>query len=87
MNMKVVNHALCVGDIRIVGVSSSSVFLIGDTEQIVCSSIFDTPPESVIVGPGAMHLEAEEEEEAEGQGEGGQEGGGINLLEAAGDGA
>ncbi|WP_179232892.1 spore gernimation protein GerPD [Paenibacillus rigui] len=51
MNFQVTNKALCVGEIRVLGVSSSSVFLIGDTEQIICSSIFDTPPESVIVGP------------------------------------
>ncbi|TDF98140.1 spore gernimation protein GerPD [Paenibacillus piri] len=50
MNFQVTNKSLCVGDVRVVGVSSSSVFLIGDTEQIICSSIFDTPPESVIVG-------------------------------------
>jgi spore germination protein PD len=50
MNIQVTNKSLCVGDIRIIGVASSSVVLIGDTESIVCSSIFDTPPESVIVG-------------------------------------
>jgi spore germination protein PD len=50
MNFQVINKALCVGDIRIIGVASSSVFLIGDTESIVCSSIYDTPPESIIVG-------------------------------------
>ncbi|MEK3722255.1 spore gernimation protein GerPD [Paenibacillus sp. FSL H8-0034] len=51
MNFHVTNHALCVGDVRIIGVSSSSVFLIGDTQTIVCSSIFDTPPEAVSSGP------------------------------------
>ncbi|SFL44403.1 spore germination protein PD [Paenibacillus sp. 1_12] len=51
MNFHVTNKALCVGDIRIIGVSSSSVFLIGDTQNIICSSIFDTPPESVSSGP------------------------------------
>jgi len=50
MNFQVTNRELCVGEVRIVGVSISSVFLIGDTEQIVLSSIFDTPPESLIVG-------------------------------------
>jgi spore germination protein PD len=51
MKMTVVNKGLQVGNIKIIGVSSSSVFLIGDTETISCSSVFDTPPESLIVGP------------------------------------
>jgi spore germination protein PD len=51
MNFTVVNKEICVGDIRIIGVSSSSVFIVGDTEVIHCYSLFDTPPESLIVGP------------------------------------
>ncbi len=51
MNFTVVNRNLQVGNIRIIGVSSSSVFLIGDTNTISLSSVFDTPPESLIVGP------------------------------------
>ncbi|KRF01715.1 spore gernimation protein GerPD [Paenibacillus sp. Soil766] len=50
-NLHVQNKQICVGDIRIVGVSSASVFLIGDTEVISLSSMFDTPPESVIIAP------------------------------------
>ncbi len=49
--LHVVNKGLQVGNIRIVGVSSSSVVLIGDTRTIQCASMFDTPPESLIVGP------------------------------------
>ncbi|WLR51519.1 spore gernimation protein GerPD [Bacillus tianshenii] len=51
MNFHVVNRELCVGNLDIVGVSSSSIVLIGDTEQICLSSLFDTPPESLIIGP------------------------------------
>lgn len=51
MNFTVVNKDIQVGDINIVGVSTSSVFLIGDTKTIALSSIFDTPPESLIIGP------------------------------------
>ncbi|MEF3302029.1 spore gernimation protein GerPD [Paenibacillus sp. GYB003] len=51
MNVQVENKQLCVGLIRITGVASSSVVLIGDTNQITLSSIFDTPPESLIIGP------------------------------------
>ena len=50
MNFTVVNRGLQVGAIRIIAVSSSSVFLIGDTNTISLSTTFDTPPEALIVG-------------------------------------
>ncbi|OPH59357.1 spore gernimation protein GerPD [Paenibacillus ferrarius] len=50
-NLNVENKQLFVGDVRIIGVSSSSIFLIGDTEVVSLSSMFDTPPESVIISP------------------------------------
>lgn len=51
MNFSVVNKEINVGNIQIVGVSTSSVFLIGDTRTISLASAFDTPPESLIIGP------------------------------------
>ena len=51
MNFTVVNHNVSVGNINMKGVSASSIFLIGDTDSISLSSMFDTPPESLIVGP------------------------------------
>ncbi|WP_078435248.1 spore gernimation protein GerPD [Metabacillus halosaccharovorans] len=51
MIFTVVNRNIEVGNIRVVGVASSSVFLIGDTQTISLSTIFDTPPESLIIGP------------------------------------
>ncbi|WP_141433159.1 spore gernimation protein GerPD [Bacillus sp. 03113] len=51
MNFQVYNRDLQVGTIRILGVSSSSLFMIGDTQSIQLASIFDTPPESLIIGP------------------------------------
>lgn len=51
MNYTVVNKDLNVGIVRVMSVSSSSVFLIGDTNTISLSSIFDTPPEAVVIGP------------------------------------
>jgi spore germination protein PD len=51
LNFHVVNKQIAVGDVRILGVAASSVFLIGDTEVISLSSMADTPPESVILGP------------------------------------
>lgn len=51
MNFTVVNKEIHVGYIDIVGVSTSSVFIIGDAKTISMASAFDTPPESLIIGP------------------------------------
>ena len=51
MNFSVTNKEISVGQIDIIGVAAASVVLVGDTEVITCSSAFDTPPESLIVGP------------------------------------
>lgn len=50
MILNVVNRGLSVGSIEIVGIATSSVLLVGDCEKIGNASIFDTPPESLIVG-------------------------------------
>lgn len=50
MIFEVHNWGLNVGNIQVSGVSSSSVLLIGDNEEIKLTSYFDTPPESLIVG-------------------------------------
>jgi spore germination protein PD len=46
----VVNQGLQVGSIEILGVSSSSLLQVGDNDNVALYSMFDTPPESVIVG-------------------------------------
>ncbi|UTR10082.1 spore gernimation protein GerPD [Evansella sp. LMS18] len=51
MNFTVVNHHLSVNSVRVIGVSSSSLFMVGDSDCINLSSVFDTPPESLIIGP------------------------------------
>lgn len=51
MNLTVINKELSVNDIKITGIASSAIFLIGDSQFITLSSIFDTPPESLIIGP------------------------------------
>jgi spore germination protein PD len=51
MNFEVMNRELCVGSIQVLGVSSSSVLMVGDTNSIQLTSLFDTPPESLIIGP------------------------------------
>lgn len=51
MNYQVYNRDLCVGNIRVLGVSSSSLLMVGDTETIQLAATFDTPAESLLVGP------------------------------------
>ncbi|PLR78887.1 spore gernimation protein GerPD [Bacillus sp. V3-13] len=51
MNFHVLNREICVGDIRVIGVSSSSLLMVGDAESIQLASAFDTPLESLIIGP------------------------------------
>ena len=51
MNFEVVNREICVGNIQVIGVSSSSFLMVGDTNSIQLTSLFDTPPESLIIGP------------------------------------
>ncbi|MFD2671749.1 spore gernimation protein GerPD [Marinicrinis sediminis] len=51
MKLEVTNHEIQVGDVNIIGISTSSVFLIGDTDCIQLTSAFDTPAESLLIGP------------------------------------
>ncbi|KAA9027512.1 spore gernimation protein GerPD [Niallia endozanthoxylica] len=51
MIFEVVNRELCVGTIHVTGISSSSLLMVGDTNSIQLTSLFDTPPESLIIGP------------------------------------
>ncbi|EIT87238.1 Spore germination protein [Fictibacillus macauensis ZFHKF-1] len=50
MNFKVVNRQLSIGDVNIMGVSLSSVLLIGDAHTIDSSAFFDTPSTSLVIG-------------------------------------
>lgn len=51
MIFEVYNRDLCVDNIHIIGVSSSSLVMVGDTQTIQLASTFDTPAESLIIGP------------------------------------
>lgn len=51
MNFHVYNRELAVGSIRIMAVASSSMLLVGDSQTIQLASNFDTPAESLIIGP------------------------------------
>nr|WP_295971200.1 spore gernimation protein GerPD [uncultured Bacillus sp.] len=51
MNYEVVNRDICVGQIRVDAVASSSLLMVGDSDTIQLTSLFDTPPESLIIGP------------------------------------
>nr|WP_281891079.1 spore gernimation protein GerPD [Paenibacillus sp. YYML68] len=60
MRLQVINHTLQVGSIRTEGVASASLLLVGDAHTISLSSVFDTPPESVIIGSAALQPKIEE---------------------------
>ncbi|HTG71685.1 MAG TPA: spore gernimation protein GerPD [Candidatus Udaeobacter sp.] len=62
-NFSVINHQLSVGQIEILGISSASMLQVGDTDTVSLYSMFDTPPESVIVGPMAPLPMPEEAED------------------------
>ena len=51
MNFNVYNRDIHVGNIKIVGVASSSLLMVGDAETIQLAATFDTPAESLIIGP------------------------------------
>ncbi|WP_188455259.1 spore gernimation protein GerPD [Virgibacillus oceani] len=50
MNIEVHNWGLNVGNVGIDNIAASSIFLIGDNDEIVLSSFFDTPPEAFTIG-------------------------------------
>ncbi|MCQ6281004.1 spore gernimation protein GerPD [Bacillus sp. EB600] len=51
MIFEVYNRDICVDSIRVIGVASSSLLMVGDTQTIQLMSTFDTPAESLIIGP------------------------------------
>lgn len=59
IHFHVVNHCLSVGGIDVLGVSSASMLQVGDNDYVALYSMFDTPPESVIIGPLAPMPEPE----------------------------
>ncbi|MFD1039007.1 spore gernimation protein GerPD [Virgibacillus byunsanensis] len=50
MNIEVHNWGLDVGNVEIDAITASSVFLIGDNEEINLASFYDTPPEAFAIG-------------------------------------
>jgi spore germination protein PD len=51
MIFEVYNRDICVDSIQVIGVASSSLLMVGDTQTIQLATTFDTPPESLIIGP------------------------------------
>ena len=49
--LHVTNGPVNIGAIRVIGMSSSASLLVGDADSLNLYSFFDTPPESLIVGP------------------------------------
>jgi spore germination protein PD len=48
---QIYNRDICVTNIDVGGVSSSSLLMVGDVQTIQLASTFDTPAESLIIGP------------------------------------
>lgn len=51
MIFQIYNRDICVTNINVDGVSSSSLLMVGDVQTIQLASTFDTPAESLIIGP------------------------------------
>ncbi|KKO51345.1 hypothetical protein XI25_26670 [Paenibacillus sp. DMB20] len=51
MKMNVINKELQVGSIKVLSISGSSVFLIGDTHNMNCSSVFESSGENQELEP------------------------------------
>ncbi|HLO12987.1 MAG TPA: spore gernimation protein GerPD [Pseudoneobacillus sp.] len=51
MIFQIYNRDICVSNIEVGGVSSSSLLMVGDAQTIQLASTFDTPAESLIIGP------------------------------------
>lgn len=49
--MKVNNESIRVGDLEIESMGSSSLAIVGDTDQITSTSVFDTPADSLVFNP------------------------------------
>ena len=45
--LEVTNREIMIGNINVLGVASSSLILVGDTEVVTLSSMLDAPPEAV----------------------------------------
>ncbi len=48
MKLNVSNNQLSVGSIKVLSISSSSLFLVGDTQVVTCSSVSDIPLDSLV---------------------------------------
>lgn len=51
MKMTVTNKKIAVDSVEVRSVLNSSLFLVGDSDIITCSFLFDTPADSLVFGP------------------------------------
>lgn len=63
MNVRIRNRKINVGNVKVEGVGSSSLFLIGDAEVITSASVFDTPADSLIYSPRVPYFRVQKEAE------------------------
>ncbi|GED70657.1 hypothetical protein BRE01_43590 [Brevibacillus reuszeri] len=50
LNMRVNNKKIAVEEVEIPEATKASLILIGDADVITCSSVFDTPEDSLFIG-------------------------------------
>lgn len=50
MIYNVTNGDICVGNIKVGSLVTASSLFIGDTQTVTLTSIYETPPESMIIG-------------------------------------
>ncbi|MDF2557436.1 MAG: spore gernimation protein GerPD [Bacillales bacterium] len=77
MDFHVTNENICVNEIKMTSVALGSVLKIGDTQSIQMFSTFDTPPESLIIGPFAQVATGTAAHGGAGAGAGGLHRGGV----------
>lgn len=51
MKVTVINREINVNAVKVVSISGSSVFLVGDTQTITCSSLYDNITENIACEP------------------------------------
>jgi len=58
MFYQVTNGDVCVGNLKVGTLVTASSLFIGDTKTVTLTSIYETPPESLIVGVTTPHPSA-----------------------------
>lgn len=50
MRYQVINQAICIQKVKVSAISSAASLFIGDTQIVTLRSLYETPPEKMIIG-------------------------------------